>query len=214
MKADHILAFPLKFGQRVISARLQAGFSMLELLLVVAIGSVMVALALPNIQTTMSNIHLGSSASSLSQAIQSSRFLAVSTGCPIQLTISAQNYQIWAEQLTITSGNTPACASTYTYWCANASGPPLHYSTTACTIPYTTSDISTTSASTVQANGTVISSLTLPYILQLNPNGIVSPATTGTATPVATNFSFGLTQLRGSATRLVLVSGVGNVKIQ
>ena len=42
------------------------GFKLLELLLVVAIGSLMVAVAVPIINTTMTNLHLGSAATGLS----------------------------------------------------------------------------------------------------------------------------------------------------
>lgn len=209
MKSHIHEAVEAEIKPRRIAPPRTAGFSMIELLIVVAIGSLMVVLALPNIINTMSNMHLGSSASSLAGAIQSSRYLAVSSGCSIQLSVSAQTYQVSSPQLT---GNPPSCTSTYYYWCA-ATNP--HYSaTTPCPVPYTASEISATSASTVKSDGTVISSLTSPYILQFNPSGIVSPATPVGTTPVATNFSISLTQLRGSATKAVLVSGVGNVKIQ
>lgn len=181
------------------------GVTLLEMLFVVAVASVVTVTSIPVITTTMTNLHLGSSATSLASGLQRARFLAISTGCQVQVSVSAQNYQVSALQLT---GNPPACLSSYSYYCAGA------YSSTPCPTPYASSDINATSAANVNLNGTVANTLTLPAIVQFNPAGTVT--TYNTTTP-PTNFAFilgSLAKLKNNAVKTVSVSGMGYVKVQ
>jgi hypothetical protein len=181
------------------------GFKLLELLLVVAIGSLMVAVAVPIINTTMTNLHLGSAATGLSTAVQSARYLAISSGCPVQMTVSAHTYQEFAPA---TSGTPPACNITpYPYPAL-----PVPYNQP---ITFASSEISVTSASLVSVSGTVLSSLTIPASLQFNPNGTVTATyAPGSAQPAPSNFSIVLSPSNGTARKTLFVSGVGNVKVQ
>ena len=60
------------------------GFKLLELMIVVAISSVMTVVAIPIINTSISDMYLGSAATSLASEFSSARYQAISSGCPIQ----------------------------------------------------------------------------------------------------------------------------------
>ena len=85
-----------------------AGFTLVELLVVMAISVVACAFAVPNFQSTMTSYRLSAAASSISGAIQSTRYQAITGGCTFQLalTTSSQTYQVSANQIT---GSPPAC---------------------------------------------------------------------------------------------------------
>jgi type II secretory pathway pseudopilin PulG len=161
-----------------------SGFTILELVMVLAIAMILLKISLPVINTSLHNMHLNSAASSLAGAIQSARYQAISTGCPININVSATpvngmlTYQVATEPI---SGTPPACGASFV---------------NGGLIPYSSSDIS-------------VSSATPSATLQLNPSGTVG--TVGVSTP--TNFTIALAQLNGAETKLVTVSGVGNVKI-
>jgi len=152
------------------------GFTLLELMLVVAVALVMLKISLPVINTSLSNLYLGSAASSLAGAIQSARFQAISLGCPVQIAVSSTTYQISAESIT---GSPPTCTTTF--------------SNVGSAVQFASSQISLSPSTT----------------LQLNPNGTVTAAG-GT---IPTNFSLVLSQLKGTQTKTVRVSGVGYVKV-
>ena len=183
------------------------GFKLLELMVVVAIAGIISAMALPSISMTLTNMHLYSSASTIAGIIQSTRYQALSSGCPFEvvLTPSTNSYQIETEQV-ITSGSAPpycntttvaATGTAYSYFCGNA------HSSTACAIPFATSDV----AFTVAVNGTQ----TATPVLVLNPSGTVS--NTSTVTSPAT-FTIVFAPAKGSQTHTVIISGVGHVTIQ
>jgi prepilin-type N-terminal cleavage/methylation domain-containing protein len=183
-------ASPLAIARRTAKpAASSGGFTLVELLVVLAIVILMLAIALPNINLAIKNMHLGSAASSLAAAIQSARYQAISTGCPVNVILPTGTctgasgglcYQLTQEALT---GTPPACASTFTP-IPNIGGPN----------PYSTSDISLNASQTIQ----------------LNPSGTVTAA--GSSIPVNYSLILGLTN--GSATKTINVSGVGNVKVQ
>jgi Tfp pilus assembly protein FimT len=109
-------------------------------MLVVAVVLVMLKISLPVINTSLSNMYLGSAASSLAGAIQSARFQAISAGCPVQIAVSSTTYQISAESIT---GSPPACNTTF----ANVGS----------SIQFASSQISQSPSTTLQLNpsGTV-----------------------------------------------------------
>lgn len=82
------------------------GFSLLELLIVVAITLVIAAIAIPSIVTSVQNFTLRSAASSLSGLIQKTRMLTVvrNAGCPPGATCSTQGY--YAVKSVVTGGIT------------------------------------------------------------------------------------------------------------
>ena len=139
MKANQICGAS---GCRVRRCPRVAGFTMIELLVVVAIALIVFGFSIPIITTSLNNMHLGSAASSLSGAIQSTRYLAISVGCPYQFTVvpASNSYQLATEAI---SGNPPACASTYT----NVGSP----------VPFANSDVTVTATTTFLLNpsGTV-----------------------------------------------------------
>jgi len=151
-----------------------AGFTLVELLVVVTIAILVAALALPVARNTIRSYRLNAAASAVAGAIQSTRYQAIMVGCPykIAFTTSTDTYQVQTQNIT---GTPPACATTY----SNVGG----------AIPWATS-----SEIKISANTT----------LQFNPNGTVQ-ATTG-----AMAFTVGV----GGMTKVVSVSGVGNVKVK
>jgi Tfp pilus assembly protein FimT len=173
------------------------GFTIIEILIVLAIAMIVMATALPTINNTLSNMHVSSSANSLVGAIQSARYQAISTGCPINFVVSTTpvasqanelSYQLQTEFPLV--GIPPTCGTLNTL-----SAVPM--------VPYANSDVTLVSA-------------TPGNVLTLNPSGTIG--TGGTATTVGSstpqNFSFVLSLANGSATRIVNVSGVGDVRIQ
>lgn len=200
----YLASRPEQSSQSRKAAASTRGVTLVELLFVVAVASIVTVSSIPVISTTMTNLHLGSSATSLASALQSARFRAISTGCQVQVAVSAQTYQVSGIQI---SGTPPSCVSTYSNWCAGV------YSTAACPVPYTTSEISTTSATTVASTGTVTTEL-LPLIVQFNPSGTITTSTTTPATTPPNSFTFTLAKASGSSTtKTVNVSGAGYVKI-
>ncbi len=86
------------------------GFTTLEMVVVIAIGIITAAMAVPMIQSTMQSFRLGSAVSAVSGAIESTRYRAIYDGCPYQLAFTKANntYQVSTEA---TGG---ACAAAFT----------------------------------------------------------------------------------------------------
>ena len=123
------------------------GFTLVELLMVMAISVVICAFAVPNFQSTMMTYRLGSAASAISGAVQSTRYQAINAGCTYQLALTSGSttYQVSAQTI---SGSPPACSSTY--------------SNVGSAVPWsTTSNISLNQSVTFtfNPNGTVTSSV-------------------------------------------------------
>ena len=164
-----------------------AGTTLLELVVVVAIVGVLLAISLPSFQNSLKSVHLSSATTSVTGAIQSTRYKAIVSGCQYTIAFSqtTTTYQIAWQVL---SGNPPSCATTYT----NVGSP----------IPWSTSgDVSLKASTTLlfKTNGMVTLS-----------SGGSTPCTTGNnITPVACLvLSNGTT-----ATNTIIVSGVGNVGV-
>ena len=128
-----------------------AGVSLLELVVVVAIVGVLLAISLPSLQTSLKSAHLSAATSSVTGAIQSTRFKAVVSGCNYTIAFSQTNttYQVAGQTL---SGTPPTCATTYT--------------NVGSALPWSTSGDVKLLASTT---------------LQFNPNGIVSLSSGGSS---------------------------------
>jgi len=76
--------------------RTQAGFSLLEVLIVAAVGMVITVTAVPNMMTGISNMRLRSSMTSLAGVLQNCRVLAVKTNRHMTTHFSPQNEGILA----------------------------------------------------------------------------------------------------------------------
>lgn len=124
-----------------------AGFTLLELVIVVAIILLIMAMAVPMARNMVRNYRLNAASSAVASAIQSSRYQAIMVGCPYTLafTTTTMNYQVATENIT---GTPPACATTF--------------SNVGTAIPWTT-----TKEVAISANTT----------LQFNPSGTVQANT-------------------------------------
>jgi prepilin-type N-terminal cleavage/methylation domain-containing protein len=80
-------------------ARVSRGFTLLELVLVVAVGMILAAMAIPVITNTMRVYRMRSAVTSLTGAITSSRYQAIFHGCKSQVvfTASTYSYQVQSE---------------------------------------------------------------------------------------------------------------------
>src|SRR6202047_1343761 len=87
------------------------GFTMLELAVTMAVGMILAAFAVPLIQSTLNFLNVRSAASSVSGAIQSTRFQAIFHGCPYALAFDkgAMTYQVSSQ----VAGPT-GCAAAFT----------------------------------------------------------------------------------------------------
>jgi prepilin-type N-terminal cleavage/methylation domain-containing protein len=72
-----------------IRARAARGFTLLELVVVVAIAMVLAAIAVPIINNSMRVYNFRSSISAFTGIVQSTRYNAIYHGCPYQLTFTA-----------------------------------------------------------------------------------------------------------------------------
>lgn len=143
-----------------------AGFSLLEMLFVVALILVMGAMAMPTLMRTQRNYHLNQAAAAVTGAIQATRYQAMMRGCPFTLAIPQTNaartnatYQLQTQAFT---GTPPTCAAAFS-----------NYPVGGLATPWSSSqDVSLAAATT----------------LQFNPNGTVQPVT-GTLTLVLSNAS-------------------------
>ena len=166
------------------------GWTMIELLVAVAIIGLMLKIAMPRVQNSLLNYRLGAATSSVAAAIQQTRYQAIMNGCyyTIAFTAGSTTYQVQTQAI---SGTPPVCAT-------NGDTSP-HFTNVGAAIPWTTG-----------AGLSVASSTTLEF----GASGIVglppSPAT-NPLTPCAPACSFQLSN--GNATRTVTISGVGNVKV-
>lgn len=79
--------------------RVSRGFTLLELLLVIAVGMILAAMAVPVITNTLRIYRMRSAVTSLTGAISSSRFQAIFHGCKSQVvfTASTYSYQVQSE---------------------------------------------------------------------------------------------------------------------
>jgi prepilin-type N-terminal cleavage/methylation domain-containing protein len=83
-----------------VRARAARGFTLLELVIVVAIASLLAAMSVPIIVNTMRVYKMRSAVTSLTSAISSGRYQAIFHGCKTQLvfTASSYSYQLQSEQ--------------------------------------------------------------------------------------------------------------------
>jgi len=88
--------------------RRMGGFSIIELVIVIAIMSIVAAIAVPSIQSSVQLYRLRSAASSVQGVIQTTRYQAISSGYPFAVVFSKANstYQVQSDPTnTNTFGN-------------------------------------------------------------------------------------------------------------
>src|SRR5580692_6729705 len=92
-------SFKLRRGVSV-RARTARGFTMLELLVVVAIAGILAAMAVPGFVNTMRTYRMRAAVSSITGQISSARYQAIFHGCKTQIvfTASTYSYQVQSEQ--------------------------------------------------------------------------------------------------------------------
>jgi len=143
------------------------GFTLIELVVVVAIVLVISAMAMPMARNMIRSYRLNAAASSISGAIQSTRYQAIMVGCPYTLAFSSSSITYQAATQNIT-GTPPACATSY----SNVGG----------AVPWATSpEISLSSSVTLTFNpsGTVTSNQTgsPPTTLTIGVGGMTKTIT-------------------------------------
>ena len=89
------------------------GFTLLELVLVVAVGMILAAMAVPVIGNTMRIYSMRSAISSLTGAISSSRYQAIFHGCKSQVVITKATYSYQVQSEAPAFGG-QACAAAFT----------------------------------------------------------------------------------------------------
>jgi len=79
-----------------VSTRKNRGYSMVELIMTMLVGSILTAVAIPQVKTQMYGYRITSAVAMAKWAIQSTRFQALMKGYPYQVvfTASTQTYQI------------------------------------------------------------------------------------------------------------------------
>jgi Tfp pilus assembly protein FimT len=91
---------------------LSHGFTALELVVVVAIGMILAAVAIPVVQNTLRTLAMRSAITSLTGAISSTRYQPIFSGCKTQavFTKSSYSYQVQSQAPAI---NGQACLAAY-----------------------------------------------------------------------------------------------------
>lgn len=93
------------------------GFSLLELMITLAVGLVLTLIAVPLTQNASQYFKMRGAVSSVTSAIQSTRFQAISQGCPYQIafTASSGTYQIQGQPYSAAANS---CAAAFTNVCS------------------------------------------------------------------------------------------------
>lgn len=87
------------------------GFTLLELVLVIAIVGILSAISIPMIQNTLRVYSLRSSVAALTGAIQTTRYQAIYHGCPYQIAFSAANFNYTVQTEAPAIGGTQCLAA-------------------------------------------------------------------------------------------------------
>lgn len=97
------------------SSQRERGFTLLELCMVVAVGIVISAAALPVINSTLAGAKVRTAASSISGAIQTSRYKSLSKGVPYQITLNKANGTYTVMMCSNCAATIYSPSSTFTY---------------------------------------------------------------------------------------------------
>jgi Tfp pilus assembly protein FimT len=138
-----------------------AGFTLMELLLIVALVMIMTAMAIPSARSAIAGYQLDAAVDSASGIIQGTRYQAIMHGYLYQVDFNS---------------------STNQFQVSNEAPPATAFSAVGTAVPVSTSPI-------VMAVGTASPSSTGHLILQFKPNGAVS-VTSGQAAPASFTISY------------------------
>jgi prepilin-type N-terminal cleavage/methylation domain-containing protein len=105
LQKQHRTGYRLRGGSR--------GFTLLELLLVIAVGMILAAIAVPVISNTMRVYAMRSAITSLTGTISSSRYQAIFHGCKSQVVITAATYSYQLQSEAPAFGG-QTCAAAFT----------------------------------------------------------------------------------------------------
>ncbi len=120
--------------------RSNAGFSAIELIMVLLVGTIITVSAIPTVSSTVKQYRLKSAVATTTWSIQSIRFQALMEGYPFQVTFQGDS-----------NGNNP------TYQIASKASGATSYSNVGRTVPLSGSSVNLAAATVVQfqPNGTV-----------------------------------------------------------
>lgn len=146
--------------------RSSTGFSLVELVIVVAIALIVMAIAIPGIRRSLQFYSLRSGITSVTGAIQSTRYQAIFHGCRYQIVFSAAAYSYTVANQVPAAGNS-TCTGVY-----GAPGP---------AIPIMGRGVALGATTTMQffPNGTIVTvPATAPMTLNLTYTGSSFPTET------------------------------------
>ena len=91
----------------------EGGVGLMEMVVVLAISMVFTAISMPSIQSTLKSYHLNSAVAAIAGAIQSTRYMTITYGCPHTVTFvqTTATYRVANQALT---GTPPTCAVAFT----------------------------------------------------------------------------------------------------
>jgi len=103
---QHEARRPIPYRNR----RRDRGFTLIEMVMVVAVGMILAAMAVPSVRSSIQYFRVRAAVSNVTGAIQSTRYRAVFDGCSYNITIdkTANTYQVGS---TTNSGN--ACNASF-----------------------------------------------------------------------------------------------------
>ena len=90
-----------------------AGFTLVEMLVTIAIILVALAMSLPFLSSSRRSYHLSQAATATTGAIQAARYQAIMMGCPYSITFTATTTTYQLQDLPLTSATPPACDTTW-----------------------------------------------------------------------------------------------------
>jgi Tfp pilus assembly protein FimT len=128
---------------------LWAGFSLIEMLMSIAIIMIVLTISLPFLSGTRRSYHLTQATTAATGAIQATRYQAIMYGCPFNITFTAATTTYQVQNLPL-KGTPPACDATWKNFPANDPSPLKPWSTSR--------DVSMSPTTTLQfsPNGTVV----------------------------------------------------------
>jgi prepilin-type N-terminal cleavage/methylation domain-containing protein len=101
----------IRVGSRPRRFRAAKGFTLIELVVVVAIAAILSGMAIPVMQTALRQFALRSAVASLTSAIQSTRYQAIFHGCQYQLVFKADTYSYTIASEVPAAAGTPCLAA-------------------------------------------------------------------------------------------------------